>query len=74
MVGAAALAVFGAFVKAGIVIKDKVASKFKDIILPPGAVKDEDIINRCFNCNLCVANCPNKGLCRESGFVRRNEF
>ena len=74
VVGAAALAVFGAFVKAGIVIKDKVASKFKDIILPPGAVKDEDIINRCFNCNLCVANCPNKGLCRESGFVRRNEF
>ena len=67
VIGAAALAVFGAFVKAGIVIKDKAAGKFKDIILPPGAVKDEDIINRCFNCNLCVANCPNKIITKADG-------
>ncbi len=47
-------------VKAGIVLKDKVVEKLKDIILPPGAVNKERFLNRCLNCNLCVENCPNK--------------
>ena len=27
---------------------------------PPGAQSDERFINTCYNCNLCVQNCPNK--------------
>ena len=56
----AAAAVFGAMIKAGLVIKDKIVEKFKDIILPPGAESEERFVNKCYNCNLCVANCPNK--------------
>ena len=58
--GVAAAAVFGAMIKAGLVIKDKIIEKFKDIILPPGAESEERLANKCYNCNLCVANCPNK--------------
>lgn len=58
--GVAAAAVFGAMIKAGLVIKDKIVEKFKDIILPPGAESEERFANKCYNCNLCVANCPNK--------------
>lgn len=58
--GVAAAAVFGAMIKAGLVIKDKIVEKFKDIILPPGAESEERLANKCYNCNLCVANCPNK--------------
>lgn len=56
----AAAAVFGAMIKAGAVVKDKIVEKFKDIILPPGAESEERFANKCYNCNLCVANCPNK--------------
>lgn len=59
IVASAALALFGAMVKTGLVIKDKIVEKFKDIILPPGAVSEERIANKCYNCNLCVENCPN---------------
>lgn len=62
IIGAAALAVFGAMVKTGLVLKDKIVEKLKDIILPPGAVSKERFANKCYNCNLCVENCPNKIL------------
>ncbi len=58
--GVAAAAVFGAMIKAGLVIKDKIVEKFKDVILPPGAESEERLANKCYNCNLCVANCPSK--------------
>ena len=60
LLGVTAAAVFGAMVKAGMVVKDKIVEKFKDIILPPGAESEERLANKCFNCNLCVENCPNK--------------
>ncbi|MCD7878913.1 MAG: 4Fe-4S binding protein [Candidatus Gastranaerophilales bacterium] len=60
IIGATVLALFGTMVKAGIVLKDKIVEKFKDIILPPGAMNQERFINKCYNCNLCVVNCPNK--------------
>lgn len=62
IIGATALAVFGAMVKTGLVLKDKIVEKLKDIILPPGAVSKERFANKCYNCNLCVENCPNKIL------------
>ncbi len=60
IVGAFAAVLFGAMIKTGIIIKNKTIKKFKDIILPPGAVSKEEFFNKCFNCNLCAANCPNK--------------
>lgn len=60
IIAGAALALFGGMVKAGIEIKDKIAAKLKDVILPPGAVNKERFFNKCLNCNLCVENCPNK--------------
>ena len=60
IIAGAALAIFGGMIKAGIELKDKVAEKIKDIILPPGAGNKEEFINKCLNCNLCVNNCPNK--------------
>ena len=62
IVGAAVLAVFGTAIKAGLVLKDKIVEKTKEVILPPGAVSKERLANKCFNCNLCVQNCPNKIL------------
>ena len=64
VIGAAALALFGTMVKAGIEIKDRVVQKIKDVILPPGAQNGERLVNTCFNCNLCVENCPNKIIVR----------
>lgn len=60
IIAASALAVFGAMIKAGIELKDKIAEKIKDVILPPGAGDKERFLNSCLNCNLCVENCPNK--------------
>ena len=60
IIGTTALAVLGGMIKAGIVIKDKIVENFKEIILPPGAVSQERLANKCFNCNLCAVNCPNK--------------
>lgn len=60
IIGTAAFALFGTMIKAGLVVKDKIVEKFKDIILPPGAVSEEHLANKCYNCNLCVENCPNK--------------
>ena len=64
VIGAAALALFGVIIKAGIEIKDRVVQKIKDVILPPGAQNGERLVNTCFNCNLCVENCPNKIIVR----------
>lgn len=47
-------------IKVGLIVKDKIVEKFKDIILPPGAESEERFANKCYNCNLCVENCPNK--------------
>lgn len=58
--GITAAAVFGAMIKVGLVVKEKITEKFKDIILPPGAESEERMVNKCYNCNLCVENCPNK--------------
>lgn len=62
IIGTAVVALFGGMVKAGMVLKDKVVEKIKDIILPAGAESKERFLNKCFNCNLCVANCPSKIL------------
>ena len=58
----AVVAVFGSMVKTRLVLKDKLVEKVKDIILPAGAVNKDRFANKCFNCNLCVQNCPNKIL------------
>lgn len=52
----AVVAVFGSMVKTGLVLKDKLVEKVKDI------VNKDRFANKCFNCNLCVQNCPNKIL------------
>lgn len=43
----------------GKIIK-KVNNKIKKIILPPGAESAENFVHSCYNCNLCVQNCPSK--------------
>ena len=60
IISTAVLAVFGSMIKTGIIIKDKIVEKYRDIILPPGAESEERLINTCYNCNLCVENCPSK--------------
>ena len=60
IISAGVLALFGCMIKAGIEIKSKIAEKFKDIILPPGAGSEEQFVNKCLNCNLCINTCPNK--------------
>lgn len=60
IIAAAAFALFGGMIKAGIELKEKITEKIKDVILPPGADNKEKFFNKCLNCNLCVENCPNK--------------
>ncbi len=62
IIGTAVIAVFGSMIKTGLVLKDKLVEKVKDIILPAGAVDKDRLANKCLNCNLCVQNCPNKIL------------
>lgn len=59
---ASALVLFGAAIKAGIEMSDKLVKKVRDIILPPGAVDGNRMAHKCLNCNLCINNCPNKIL------------
>lgn len=40
--------------------------KLKKMILPAGAISEEEFKNRCLNCNLCVQNCPMKILKKAS--------
>ena len=54
------IGLFASMVKAGMIATEKIVHKFKEIILPPGAKSQEEFLNKCFNCNLCVTNCPNK--------------
>ena len=60
LIAGTAFALFGAMLKAGIELKDKVTEKLKDVILPAGAENKERFFNKCLNCNLCVENCPAK--------------
>ena len=60
IIAGAAIALFGGMIKAGIELKDRIAEKIKEVILPPGAVNRERFLNKCLNCNLCVEHCPNK--------------
>lgn len=53
-------AIFLATIKTTLILKDRAIAKFKEIILPPGAISAERFSNKCINCNLCVENCPNK--------------
>ncbi|HIS88706.1 TPA: 4Fe-4S binding protein [Candidatus Avigastranaerophilus faecigallinarum] len=69
IISTAVLAVFGSMIKTGIIIKDKIAEKYRDVILPPGAESEERLINTCYNCNLCVENCPTKIISKAN-----NEF
>lgn len=62
IIGATVLAVFGSMVKTGLVLKEKLVEKVKDIILPAGAISKDRFANKCYNRNLCVQNCPNKIL------------
>lgn len=52
--------VFLSTIKTTLILKDKAIKKFKEIILPAGAVDSERFLDKCLNCNLCVQNCPNK--------------
>ena len=60
IIGAVALSLFGIMAKAGSVLKEKVVEKIKDVILPPGAVSKQRMVNKCYNCNICVEKCPNE--------------
>ena len=57
--GIGALAILGAGYAAGIRLTKTVATKVKNIILPPGAKNTNRMANKCLNCNLCIENCPN---------------
>jgi len=54
------LATFSAGILSGIKLCRLIGAKVKKVILPAGAGRVEDFANRCFNCNLCVENCPMK--------------
>lgn len=56
----ATLAVMAVAVKSGMVMAQNAAAKVKKVILPAGAGSEKEFVNRCLNCNLCVANCPMK--------------
>lgn len=62
IIGTAVVSVFGGMIKTGLILKDKIIEGLKDFILPAGAVSKERFANKCYNCNLCVQNCPNKIL------------
>ena len=60
IIAGAAIALFGGMIKVGLEIKDRIAEKIKEVILPAGALNREQFLNKCLNCNLCVENCPEK--------------
>lgn len=57
----AVIAIFSVAVKFGNYAKQYVKD-IKNIVLPPGTKNKTDFINKCFNCDLCVNNCPTKIL------------
>ena len=63
--GISAGLLFAGAVKGGIKIKKEMPQK--DVLLPPGAMNSGDFVNRCLNCNLCVANCPQKIIQKADG-------
>lgn len=60
VIGSIAFVLFGAMAKTGVILKDKIVEKINEIILPPGAISKQRMANTCYNCNLCVQNCPSK--------------
>lgn len=60
IISSAALILFASAVKAGKVLALNSAKKIKNIILPPGSINEERMLNKCLNCNLCINACPNK--------------
>ncbi len=62
IIAASAAAAFAGAVKYGLISAGNTVKKFKDIILPPGAVNLQRMFNKCLNCNLCIKACPNKIL------------
>ncbi len=62
LISAGALILFGGMLKAGAELTEKIKNKISNVILPPGAISENRMINKCLNCNLCIKNCPNKIL------------
>lgn len=60
IISATIVTIFGGAIKTGIEISKNIGKKLKGMILPPGAESEQRILNKCLNCNLCVANCPNQ--------------
>ena len=55
----AAIIVLAAAFKTGMGIMNNAAKKIKNVILPPGAINEQHLFNKCLNCNLCINACPN---------------
>ena len=58
IVSFSALALFAVVVKSTEGFIQVINSKLKKVILPPGAVDCNQFVHSCYNCNLCVTNCP----------------
>lgn len=56
----AAMAVLAVAAKSGMIMAQNAIAKVKKVILPAGAGNEKEFVNRCLNCNLCVASCPMK--------------
>ena len=61
IVSAAAMAAFAGAYALGVKFSKNIYKKFKDVILPAGALDAQTMANKCLNCNLCINNCP-KGI------------
>ena len=56
----AAMAVLAVAAKSGMIMAQNAIAKVKKVVLPAGAKNEKEFVNRCLNCNLCVASCPMK--------------
>ena len=54
------MVLFATAFKGGLNLSKGIARKVKNIIVPPGAVSADRLVEKCLNCNLCVTNCPMK--------------
>ena len=60
IIAISACAIFLGAIKIGFEKLNNTISKFRDVILPPGSINEERLLDKCLNCNLCVNACPNK--------------
>lgn len=60
IIAISACAIFLSAIKIGFEKLNNTISKFRDVILPPGSINEERLLDKCLNCNLCVNACPNK--------------